>query len=337
MAQQFEFDSTYEAEQILEDEIPEVTREIGSVIATHPDLDEPEYVGWRDPIFTQEEEPRLAGEVSSNENWYHVIQYHDIAQAALDRFRDHEIDTEGNYELSDSRHRFTGKFSLGEENIIEPEPGDKIASQLHLRAGHSGATGIKYQPGAVRLVCSNGMTGFVEDQAYEQTHSKPFQPQLAHHAVDSILEGQDEIENRIQEAQRKTLKNQDEAFLLLRDFVGIDWVLEDPTNDIIYALGEEVEDPENPSLYETFNAATYAIQHLSEEDTPEHKLDTARENAASLLEYGSGVPSARIMGENAVKKRADFLLNVEDIDEEQYYEDEVDDLRALMKEHQIQA
>jgi hypothetical protein len=225
---------------------------------------------------------------------------------------------------------------VGLDERIEPQAGDEIELQLHARSGHSGYHGLKFELGAERLVCSNGMTAFISDHSYEQTHGEPFQPGLAHHAVDSMIEGVDTVEQRLEEAQQRTLLNQDEALLVLHD-LGIDEYLENPTPDLINALDQEVENPEEPSLYETYNAATYALTHLTEDDIPEYALDQGYENAAELLEYGDGIPHPNILGENAVQSRAQNLIHSQEPEEEEYWEGETESVRDLLQEHEIEA
>lgn len=223
---------------------------------------------------------------------------------------------------------------IGLDQQIEPRPGDIINTDLRLRSGHSGFHGVKYEPGAVRQVCSNGMMAFVADQQFEQTHGEEFQPGLAMHAVDSVIEGSNVIEDRLQQAQERTLRNQDEALLVLQD-LGIDYYLENPTHDFIMALNDQAEDLEEPSLYDTFNAATYALTHLSDDDIPQYELDTGFERASALLEYGEGIPHPDILGENAVRRRANELI--EDPDAEEYWDGETESVRELMEEYEIQA
>ena len=223
---------------------------------------------------------------------------------------------------------------IGLDQTIEPTPGDIINADLRVRSGHSGFHGVKYQPGALREICSNGMMGFVAEQLYEQTHGEEFQPGLAMHAVDSVIEGSDVVEDRLQQAQERTLRNQDEALLVLQD-LGIDYYLENPTHDFIMALNDQAEDLEEPSLYDTFNAATYALTHLSRDDIPQYELDTGFERASALLEYGEGIPHPDILGENAVRNRANELI--EDPDAEEYWDGETESVRELMEEYEIQA
>jgi len=313
------------------EELPDVERH--NVYAKHEDLDEWEGVPWRDSLWTTEEEPELAGEVSSSDDFYNVIQYGDILEAIGQGMESHGVEPEGHVTVSPTRHKMSAKVGLDQR--VEPVQGDEIELQLHARSGHSGYHGVKYEPGAERLVCSNGMTAFVAEQSFEQTHGEPFQPQLAYHAVDSMIEGVDTVEQRLEEARDRTLLNMDEALLVLHD-LGIDQYLENPTADLVNALHEEVEDPENPSLYETYNAATYALTHLSH-NAPEYELDEGYERAAELLEYGDGIPHPEILGENAVQNRVRTLTESENPEEEEYWEGETESVRELMQEHEIQA
>lgn len=312
--------------------IPDVERH--DVLAYNEDVDEYQGVPWRDSLWTVEEDPSLAGEVSASGDYYNVIQYGDILEEvgkAIEQ-RPESLEPEGRVTVSPTAHKMSGRIGLGES--IEPIPGDVIDVDLRTRSGHSGYHGVKYDVGGIRQVCSNGAVGFVADQSYEQTHGEPFQPQLAHYAVDAVVEGTEKVEERLAEARERTLMNQDEALLVLKD-IGIDRFLDNPTPDLINALHEEVEDPDEPSLYETFNAATYALTHLAEDDVPEYALDDAYDRASQLLEYGDGIPSARILGENAVRHRADELI--EDPDAEEYWEGETESVRELMEAHEIQA
>ncbi len=306
----------------------------GDIYAAHPEKEDTDQVYWREPLYTVEDEPRLSGEVSGSDDWYNIIQYGDILEAVGQRLEHHGVEPEGHVTVSPSYHKMSAKVGLGE--TVEPSEGDEIDLQVHVRSGHSGFHGVKYEPGAVREICTNGMKAFVGEQIYEQTHSEQFQPGLAHHAVDSMIEGVDTVERRLEDAQQRTLKNRDEALLVLHD-LGVDQYLDNPTPDLLTALDEEVEDAENPSLYETYNAATFALTHLADDETPEYVLDNGFERAAELLEYGDGIPSARILGENAVQSRARTLMESEQPEDEEYWEGETESVRELMEEHEIQA
>ena len=86
-----------------------------------------------------------------------------------------------------------------------------------------------------------------------------------------------------------------------------------------------------------FNAATYALTHLSQNETPEYVLDEGYERAAQILEYGEGIPHPDILGENAVRSRANMLIESDTPEEEEYWDGETDAVRELLETHEIQA
>lgn len=311
------------------DNLPSVERH--DVYARNEDLDEWKAVPWRDSLWTETGE--LAGEVSTFDDFYNVIQYGEILDAVGHRLEHHRVNPDGRVSVSPTAHKMTAKIGLG--NRVEPRDGDEVVLQLHARSGHSGYHGVNYSIGAERLVCRNGMTSFVAEQRFEQTHSEPFKPQLAYHAVDSMIDGADTVETRLKEAQEETLLNQDEALLVLHD-LGLDRYFENPTADLVTALSEEVDDLENPSLYETYNAATYALTHLST-DIPEYELDNGFEQAAQLLDQGNRVPDSEMLGRRVVENRVQHLVDADNPDEEEYWEGETDSLRELMELHELQA
>lgn len=328
--QVYQFEDLDELYKIAKEDVPTVSRQ--DVHAHHPEEDEWQQVPWRDSLWT--DDGRLAGEVSASDDFYNVIQYGDVLEAtgqAIEQ-RPEDIEPEGQVVISPSGHKMSAQVGL--DQTVEPTPGDEIQLDNRIRTGHSGYHGLKFDIGATRMICSNGMMAFDADKTYEQTHSDPFNPALAQHAVDAAVEGVDRIEERLEQAQERELMNRDEAMLVLYD-TGIDQYLENPTSDLALALNEEVEDPENPNLYEVHNAATYALTHLTGDSIPQYQLDDGYEAAAGLLEYGDGLPSPQILGENAVRHRANDLI--EDPDSEEYWEGETESVRELMEAHEVQA
>jgi hypothetical protein len=177
------------------------------------------------------------------------------------------------------------------------------------------------------------MTAFISDLKFDQTHSEPFQPGLAYNAVDAVVESPAEIEHRLAEAQNRELLNQDEALLVLMD-TGIDQYLEQPVPDLLNALYEEVEDPESPSLWETYNAGTRALTHYVDEEIPEYELDQGFEAVSQLLETGyNELPEPDSLGRQAVQNRSRDLI--EQSGSEPYWEGETESLRDLMEQHEV--
>jgi len=307
--------------------LPEVERQ--DVYAHHTEEDEWEEVPYRDSLWT--DDGRATGVVSSSEDFYNVIQYGDILETVGDAVEQHDLDVSGRVSVSPTAHKMSGHLEFGEEVYANQD--DPIDLGLKVRSGHSGFHGLKYDVGAERQVCSNGMMAFVSDLHFDQTHGEPFQPGLAYNAVDAVVESPEIIEQRLAQAQNRELMNQDEALLVLMD-TGIDRYLDQPVPDLLNALHSEVEDPENPSLYETYNAGTRALTHYTQ-DVPEYELDDGFEQLSRLLETGSSeIPEPELLGQQAVDRRSRELI---EHGSEPYWEDEEQTLRELIEAHEIQA
>lgn len=321
-------------QKIAEEYLPEAER-ISNVYARHPDKDESDKIYWRDAIYTVEDEPQLAGEVSSQGRYYNIHQYPDILRYLGKGIEQHDdLEPHGHVSISESRHRMIGRIQLGKE--FEPVEGDTHDLEIRFSSGHAGFFATKYEVGAYRLICSNGAKGFVSDLSFEQTHQDYLNPGLAFNAIDSIVEGVDRVERRLADAHEQELMNLDESLLLLRDY-GIDHVLENPTSDLLNALHEEVADPRNPTLKETYDAATRALTHYVPDDVPEYTVDDALERAARLLDQNGQLPGAKEIGERTVEKRLNEYLEKDETEIEQYWEDEEESLLELAEMHGVQA
>jgi hypothetical protein len=149
-----------------------------------------------------------------------------------------------------------------------------------------------------------------------------------------VVESPEKVEQRLAEAQERELMNQDEALLVLLE-TGIDRYFEDPVPDLLNAIFEEVSDPEAPTLWETYNAATRALTHYTR-GVPDYELASGFEKAAQLLETGfNEIPEPRELGRNAVDRRSRALI--EKGDAEPYWESEPETLRELMQMHDAEA
>lgn len=277
----------------------------------------------------------MTGDVSASKKYYNIIQYGDILWAVgqgVEQHQDEGIDVHGSVSLSPSAHVMSTRVNFeGDTATVYAEENDPIDLGLRIRSGHSGYHALKYDVGAVRQVCSNGMMAFVADLHFEQTHGDTFQPGMAYQAVDGVINSPEVVEERIDEAQHRELMNQDEALLVLMDF-GIDRFLQNPVPDLLNALHDEVES-ERPTLWETYNAATRALTHYTR-GVPEYELDAGFEAAAQLLETGySGVPEPDELGRRAVEDRLNEY--VEDGEIEPYWDGEEDSLRELMETHSV--
>lgn len=314
------------------DRLPEADRH--EVYAHHDDQDEWEQLGWRNSLWL--DGYGAVGDVSASDDYYNVIQYGDILESVGDAVEQYDgaIDVEGHVAISPSGHKMSSRVDFYGDTTIEPVDGDRINLGLKVRSGHSGYHAVKYDIGAERQVCSNGMVAFVDEMSFEQTHHDPLNPALAQHAVDAVVEGTDDVEERLQRARERTFQDANEAALVLYD-LGIDRYFDSPREAFWEALGSEVDATENPSLYDTYNAATRAITHLTDEDMPEYVRDDALEQAGRLLDYpGYGLPDADYLGERAVTNRIEERVDAGDDEVEPIVGADLDEERETLADLQ---
>jgi len=311
------------------EKLPEVDRH--DVYAHHTEEDDWEDIPYRDSLWT--DDGRATGVVSSSEEFYNIIQYGDILETVGDAVNRHDnIEPRGKISISPTAHKMSADIDFDGATVYASQD-DPIELGLQVRSGHSGFHGLKYDIGAERQVCSNGMTAFISELGFDQTHSEPFQPGLAYNAVDAVIESPAEIEQRLAQAQNRELMNQDESLLVLMD-TGIGQYLEQPVPDLLNALYDEVDDPGAPTLWETYNAATRALTHYTR-DIPEYELSQGLDQAAQILETGRNeIPEPERLGRQAVEKRTREF--VEQGDSEPLWDGEEDALRELMEEHELQ-
>ncbi|EMA15203.1 DUF932 domain-containing protein [Haloarcula marismortui ATCC 33800] len=296
--------------------------------AHHTDSDEWEEVPYRDSLWT--DDGRTTGVVSSSEDFYNIIQYGEILETVGEAAEQHGLDVDGQVSISPTAHKMSSDIDFGTEVYANQD--DPINLGLKIQSGHSGFHALKYDVGAERQVCSNGMVAFHSDLHFEQSHNDAFRPGLAYNAVDAIVKSPAEIEHRLAQAQNRELMNQDEALLVLLD-TGIDRYLEDPVPDLLNAMHNEVDDPENPTLWETYNAGTRALTHYSQ-DVPDYDLATGFEQVSQLLETGANqLPDPEVLGQSTVSNRSRQLI--EHGNAEPYWDGERESLRELMQEHEI--
>lgn len=320
-------DEFYETAELL----PEVTGG-HAVYGHHEARDQWDQAPYKEALYT--DDGRLTGIVSASDDFYHIIQYGDILEAVGTGVEQHQdrmdVDVAGRVSVSPTAHKMSARVDFEGEPTVYAAEDDPLTLGLKVRSGHSGFHGLKYDVGGYRPVCSNGVMAFHSDLHFEQSHGQPFQPGLAYNAVDAVIESPAVVEERIERAQDRALVNRDEALLVLLD-LGIDRYLDNAVADLVNALHAEVDDPEAPTLWETYNAATRALTHYAG-DVPEYELDRGYERAARLLETGqSAVPEPDRLGQEAVERRVNQYVEGDEV--EPYWEGEEETLHELMALH----
>ncbi|WP_207587100.1 DUF932 domain-containing protein [Halomontanus rarus] len=209
-----------------------------------------------------------------------------------------------------------------------PTDDDVIDLGLKIRTGHTGFHGLKYDVGAVRQVCTNGMVAFDSDLQLEQTHQEPLQYGMARQAVDAIVDGADLVEQRLQTAADRSFHSTDEALLGLMD-LGLDAYFEDDAVSLLReSLETELEEAQDaPTLYDTYNAATRALTHHAELSPT--RRDDALEQAARLLDQHGQVPDPEPYAQDILERRIDAVTD----DAEPYWEGEEEALQELTTVH----
>jgi hypothetical protein len=331
IAETYTFNDLDTYRDIAEHQLPAV--ESHDVYAHHEDADAWEQWHYRQSLWTDDEAPELVGVVSDNDDFYNVIQYEQVLGAvgdAIEQYMDDGTidDVRGRVTVADPPYKQSTCINFdGDDTTIYAAEDDPVDLGLRVQSGHSGFHGVHYDVGAERVVCSNGMKGFVADMEFDQTHQDTFSPALAYQAVDTVVKGADTVEDRLQTAQSETLLNQDEALLVLLD-AGVADYLDQPVPDLLNALHDEVDDLEEPTLWETYNAATRALTHYS--GAPDHVVDAGFDAAATVLETGAGVPDADQLGADTVAARSRELVEDQDAEAEAYWDGERDAVRELL-------
>jgi len=305
------FDELYETAEDLPD------AETHDIFAHHTDNETWDKLPWRQSIYL-EDGRGPAGDTSSSDQYYTVIDYGEILEAtgrALEEYDD-VLTPVGHVSLSDSGHRMTSMVDFDGVSAA-PAPEDVIDLGMRVRAGHSGSMGIHYDIGAERQVCSNGMVAFISDMHRSQSHSEALDYTLPRESAQAIVEGADVVESRLQQAQQHSFVNEDEAVLVLTD-LGLDMYFDDPIPVLEDAVAAEVADGSEPTLYDAYNAATRAITH--ESGLESDRRDQALSQASQLLDQYGELPSVGDLGATAIENRVDEVAGGDDVD--RYWEDE---------------
>jgi hypothetical protein len=150
---------------------------------------------------------------------------------------------------------------------------------------------------------------------------------LPRQAVAGIIDGVDGVEHRLQEARERTFVNRDEALLTLMD-IGVDAYLDDPVATLEDCLDAETAEGEDPSLYDTYNAATRALTHHA--DLGMTRRDYALERAASLVDRNGMLPDVADLGMDAVERRVGSYADDGD-ETEPYWDGERETLSELVE------
>lgn len=315
------------------DNLPDAYR--ADLYAHDPDQEEWSKIGYRDSIWL-DDEPRAVADVPSDRDRYQIIQYGTILSTIGDRVEEHDTDIRGKATLSPSGHKMTAHVEFPGVKV-EPDHSDPLHLGIQIKAGHSGIHdleyGLTYDIWAKPRASSTRMAGFVEELHFEQDHQEGFQPELAYQAVDAVMDGTDLVETRLSEAHEHSFINEYEAILSLINH-RINWYIdvdgpEEAVDIFSELIDEELDNQEQPTIYDTHQAASKAIEHYS--DQQDYRRVEGLELAASLLESGGNrLPDVGVLAEDAIENRIQEFADADNPDDiPKYWENELSTLRDL--------
>lgn len=278
----------------------------------------------------------MVGITSANDDYWQPHQYGEIVELtadAIEHFQTddyyQDFDVNGFIETSRSYHKFLNDVNFDGVEINPGDNDDPIVLGLRETSGNNGFQATRYELGAERLVCSNGLKRFMADASYDQTHQDDLDSSLPQIAVQGVLEGTNRVEEKLEAAQQQRLRNKEEALAMLYD-LGIPQSLDLEYPDTVLTFEDEVEDRNNASQYELYQTATNLISNQAPEEMQEHQRDYLHSQAAQLLETGDGsLPDVDDMAEHTLEQRA---MELTENDADEHYDGETEDLRLALEE-----
>jgi hypothetical protein len=310
--------------------------EEGKVLALNEEIDEWSQAGYKRSWWVNDDQ--LVGITSSNDNRFVPHEFSDITEYTADAVEalkeDHDFNFQGEVKTSDNFHRYTNEGTFDGLEINPGEEHDPTTIGLKITSGNDGRKATEGQYFEERLVCSNGMTMPVDVMSVRQTHHDELDPTMFHQLAHSVVENADMVEDRYSQMKEIELDSEWTAFEFLEHRLDLPFYIEGDHADIARTYDEVVEDPSNPTVYETLQVATNQLTHNARGDLPQHVINTAQEKAADLVDFHGELPDYDEMARATIEDRAYELTNYEDAEE--YWEGEEEQLDELMETYGIE-
>lgn len=251
-----------------------------------------------------------AAAVAQSERWYTPIEFSTPLQSVASRVP--KIDDIG--DISGSVAIKRAKKMVGDIKLNGVEATDATGSNLdislRIRTAHTGFNAVKFEIGAERLVCSNGMKRFVPETQWSHGHNEgKFNSKITHEALVAAVNSPTTIHERTVKAHEQQFSCFEEALLSLLhagEQISLPDILpHDPVDILRESLQEETE-KSPPSLYDVYNAATHAVTHT--EDMSDFQRDLGLEIASELImdDFGS-IYNTTDIGESAVNDTVNII------------------------------
>lgn len=259
---------------------------------------------------------------ATNNQYYQIIQFEEPLNPLVEAIEQSEAitDVSGSIELGCDRQRLSANLDFEGPRFVDPTQ-SPVTLGIRLDTGHTGFAAVRFEVGAERVVCSNGMTAWDSDFSFTHQHNDgPFRPSVVFNAIDSIGgTGAERTQSRFDAAHEQRLDSKDQMFLLLLE-AGIEWLFDDPFSALQEAFENELELHANPgameaqpTLYDAYCVGAHAIDHLAKPNmrNPQRAQNAARRGLSTLLEdpVEQEVPDATKLVADTVTSRQDELVN----------------------------
>jgi len=175
----------------------------------------------------------------------------------------------------------------------------------------------------------------VDVMSVRQTHHDELDPTMFHQLARSVVENAEMVEERYDQMKEIELDSEWTAFEFLEHRLDLPFYIEGGHAEIARTYDEVVENPANPTVYETLQVATNQLTHNARDDLPQHVINTAQEKASDLVDRYGELPDYDEMAEQTIEERMYQLQNFDDAEE--YWNGEEENLEELAEEYGIVA
>lgn len=174
----------------------------------------------------------------------------------------------------------------------------------------------------------------VDQMSVRQPHYDDLDPTIFHQLARSVVENAETVEDRYTQMKEIELDSEWVAFELLEHRLDLPFYIEGDHAEIVDTYTDIVEDPSNPTVFETLQVATNQLTHNARDDLPKHVINTAQEKASELVNLNGELPDHREMAAETVEDRLYQFNNFDDV--EPYFEDEEETVTELAEELGVQ-
>lgn len=176
-------------------------------------------------------------------------------------------DYKENIQLGSNGRNFLLTVDFPMERSIEVQKGDIIALRIMARNSYDGTSAFQLMLGAVRLVCTNGMTGFTHAFQYSQRHvgSGASLGVKAEELADGIAK----LSKQFREMQPKFAEMTQTKVVVPTDELFSSALVPSPFPQyLLDEAREKYEHSENGTKWGYYNSLTFAITHKMKMERP---------------------------------------------------------------------